>query len=244
MGERSDQLLLEVEFTYRWYRDFLERLWADDYEFLGFSEDSGDCSAFLRHDVDLSLEAALRMARLEAGLGISATYFVMLSSSLYNPFERTQRERIEEIESLGHDVGLHFSTHEYWDDRRPGADEIEDRVTSELSVLESILDDGPTAVSFHIPPDYVIGRSFDGFLNAYAPEYFEDAAYVADSKQRWRDQPPNVEAFPDTVQILTHPGLWNGEDADFTGRIEEAIVESCRHAQQSARGEFIDGVND
>ena len=35
MGEQTDRLLLEVEFTHRWYRDFLERLRADGYEVRG-----------------------------------------------------------------------------------------------------------------------------------------------------------------------------------------------------------------
>ena len=38
----------------------------------------------LRHDVDLSLDAALRMAELEAEAGAAATYFLMTRSEFYN----------------------------------------------------------------------------------------------------------------------------------------------------------------
>ena len=38
----------------------------------------------LRHDVDLSLDAALRMAELEHAAGASATYFLMTESVFYN----------------------------------------------------------------------------------------------------------------------------------------------------------------
>ena len=40
----------------------------------------------LRHDIDYSPAAALRMAELEANLGVKATYFILFSSSYYNLF--------------------------------------------------------------------------------------------------------------------------------------------------------------
>ena len=39
---------------------------------------------FLRHDIDLSLEAAVAMAELEAELGVQATYLLMTESVFYN----------------------------------------------------------------------------------------------------------------------------------------------------------------
>ena len=46
------------------------------------SREDGD--VILRHDVDLSLDAALRMAELEADAGAAATYFLMTGSVFYN----------------------------------------------------------------------------------------------------------------------------------------------------------------
>lgn len=240
MGEQTDRSVLDVEFTRRWYREFLERLQAEDWTFRGFGERVGEGDVLLRHDVDLSLESALRTAEVEAQVGARATYFVLLSSALYNPLTGDNRERIRRLSALGHDVALHFSTHEYWDGQ-PGAETLEARVREEREVLASILGESTETVSFHIPPDWLLGRSFEGFRSTYEPAYFEDIEYVADSGQRWRSEPPALDAADGPVQILTHPGLWGEEDAHFEGRVQRAIVDACRNTQLAAREEFIEG---
>lgn len=245
MGEQTDRSLLEVEFTHRWYRDFVERLLSDGYRFRGFDADLGAGDAVLRHDVDLSPAAALTMARIEADLGVSATYCLLVSSTLYNPLHREPREQIRRIEALGHDVALHFSTHEYWDgERQPEPDALQNRVAAEQAVLGSVVDDLADVVSFHVPPDWVLGRSFEGVTSTYAPAFFEDCEYVADSGQRWRCDPPRLADADGPVQILTHPGLWGESDGDFDQRVERAIVSSCQRTRRTARAEFIDGRAD
>lgn len=109
----------EVSFTYRWYRKCLRQLREAGYSFQQFDGVPSDGDVLLRHDVDLSLESAVRMARIEADLDVQATDFMFVVSNLYNPFEPRQRERVRELHSLGHDVGLHFSTHGYWADEPP-----------------------------------------------------------------------------------------------------------------------------
>ena len=69
------------------------------------SREAGDL--FLRHDVDLSLEAALAMARLEHELGAHATYFLMRESVFYNLDSALGRDAIAELRDLGHAVALH-----------------------------------------------------------------------------------------------------------------------------------------
>lgn len=244
MSEHANQPLGDVAFSHHWYRQFLHRLQADGYEFRTFSDPLGDGDVVLRHDVDLSVDRAVEMARIEAEMGIESSYFVLLTSSLYNPFEADCRDAINEIESLGHDVGLHFSTHLYWTpEDSPTADEIERHVRQERAVLETVV---PTsdAVSFHRPPSWVLDRSFDDFENTYAPAFFSDIGYVADSTQRWRDDPPRMDDLPETMQLLTHPGLWAEEDATFDQRVEEAVVSACTHAGRKTREEFpVGGVD-
>lgn len=245
MGEQTDRLLLEVEFTHRWYQNFLERLRADGYDFRGFARPPREGEVCLRHDVDLSLESALETARIEAEAGVTSTYFVLLTSPLYNAMAPEARETLRRIEGLGHDVALHFSTHAYRElDRRPPTGAVESRVRDELSILSELIAGEPTTVSFHIPPDWVLGEAFEAFQSTYAPDYFEDVAYVADSSQRWRGEPPAVESNEGPMQVLTHPGLWGESDADFEGRIEQAIVSACRSTQRAARTEFLDEVGE
>ena len=243
MGEQADQLLGTVEFTHGWYGDFLERLVALGYEFRTFGSDPGRKTVHLRHDVDLSTAAALRMARIEAERDVRATYCFLVSSPLYNPMETHHRERIREIERLGHDVGLHFSTHEYWTAEDPPANgPLHTRIADERAVLDRVTTEPVATVSFHVPPDWALNRGFDAFDSTYAPAVFGDIGYVADSTQRWRTDPPRPAEFPSAVQVLTHPGLWAGSDGTFTERIEDAVGESCTHARRKARRELVEGV--
>ena len=235
---RDADSLSDVEFTHRWYRRFLESLQEAGYQFTSFTDSLGVGDVLLRHDVDLSVEAALTMAQIEAELDITSTYFVLVSSALYNPFERAHSEALAEIEALGHEIGLHFSTHRYWPaDEPPAAEAIETRVAAEQTMLETVCSPVET-VSFHRPPSWVLNRTFAGFRSTYESRVFDEIGYVADSNQRWRQEPPDVDSFPETAQVLTHPGLWAAVDADFDERVTQAVRDACTHTERATRHEF------
>lgn len=245
MDRETSRSLESVEFTYDWYRTLLDRLADVGFTFKTFSDPFGSGDALLRHDVDLSVEKALTTARIEAERDISATYCVLLTSALYNPLESKYRDKIRAIEALGHEVALHFSTHEYWDvESPPDTDTLLDYVTEERGILGTIISETPGTVSFHVPPSWVLDTKFESFQNAYGPEYFSEVTYIADSKQRWRESLPDVPEPPDSVQILTHPGLLGETDADFESRVDWAVRESCRHTERKADLEFLQEVYD
>lgn len=239
MGEIADQSLRDVEYTHRWYRVFLERLQSSGYRFRSFDDRLTDGDLVVRHDVDLSVGAAVEMARIEADLGIQSTYFLLVTSPLYNVFERETRERIAELEALGHDVGVHFSTHQYWPaDARPTDADLLRAVRREQAALAAVATAPVETISFHIPPEWVLDRAFPGLQSAYEPRFFSDLDYVADSSQRWREQHPLDGGLGSRVQLLTHPGLWGETDAPFAARIEQAIAASCRETGDLTRREF------
>ncbi len=59
-------------------------------------------SIILRHDVDRRMGAALRMATLEAEMGIAATYYVRAKPSVFKP------EALTTLHQLGHEIGYHY----------------------------------------------------------------------------------------------------------------------------------------
>ena len=66
------------------YAELLAAAKAGGYRFAAFGEGPRPGDLLLRHDVDLSLDAALRLAELEEEAGATATYFLMTESVFYN----------------------------------------------------------------------------------------------------------------------------------------------------------------
>lgn len=243
MDQQQHRSQGELQFTFDWYRGFLSDLLDAGFDFRTFSEGAEDGDILLRHDVDLSVEKALTTARIEAEYDISSTYCFLVTSALYNTIERTRRDQLRAIEALGHEVALHFSTHEYWAvDDQPDDAILEAQVDEEREILGSMCSETPETVSFHIPPSWVIDRSFDGFRNTYGPSTFSDIDYVADSGQRWRQSEPQIPDPPASIQILTHPGLLGDTDGDFEERVEQSIADATHHADQKTRAEFLQEV--
>lgn len=58
----------------------------------------------LRHDVDRQLGAALSMAKLESAYGITSTYYVRMTRTVFKP------EVLRQLHALGHEVGYHYES--------------------------------------------------------------------------------------------------------------------------------------
>lgn len=193
------------------YSHLLDRLNSEDGKFERFDE--GEMTGIvLRHDVDLSPLAALRMAKQEQNKDITSTYFFLLGESIYNAASREVRGIISQIERMGHEIGLHFNTHRYWE-THPGKEQVQVAVQEECTILSALINGDVTVVSFHIPPSWVLGEQYSGFTSTYEPRFFGDHCYVSDSKQKWRQLNPFDGDVPQEHQVVIHPGLWSHQDA-------------------------------
>ena len=210
-------------YTFDAYRSFVETLREAGHEFRRFEELSGR-AVVLRHDVDLSPSHAEEMARLEADLDVESTYCFMLTSPAYDVLEHV--DTLEAIQSLGHDVELHFDPHFYWGER-PGTETLESAVRAERETLERLLGTPVKVVSFHMPPEWALGAEFDGFVNAYGPRFFEDVTYVSDSRQKWRTETPFDDDVPEQLQVLVHPGLWTDDGRPMADIVADLVEERC-----------------
>ena len=170
------------------YREILDAAKEGGYRFAGFEKAPERGDLLLRHDVDLSLPAALEMAELEAELGARAAYFLMTESVFYNLASKEGVEAIARLRELGHAVGSH-------------------------AVYPNVaLDDRfDPVVSWHNPDPDVMSDPIAGAVNVYSEPYFAPATYRSDSNQRWRSGCPHDElrtsAFP-WLQLLVHPEIW------------------------------------
>jgi hypothetical protein len=197
------------------YREILEAARAGGYRFARFGEGPEPGDLFLRHDIDLSLDAALAMAELEAELRVQATYLLMTESVFYNLASSEGVAAIGRLRELGHPVGLH--------------------AVYPNVVLDERFD---PVVSWHNPKPEHISDEIQGAVNVYGERYFSPATYRSDSNQHWRSGCPHEElrdgAFP-WLQILVHPAIWVYPGATM-GRTMRALVEaeSARRLAQLA----------
>jgi hypothetical protein len=210
-----------LEFTFDWYERFLRAAKAGiPGRFLRFTDSDESSGLFLRHDIDYSPRKARRMALIESDLGISATYFFLLTTPLYNVFEPTVRDAIAEICEHGHDIALHFSTHAYFEES-PSLAELCGRIEQEQESFSAMFDQVVDVVSFHNPPGWILDEDLPGVISTYAPQFFSEIDYAADSNQRWRDEFPFQEGLPARAQLLVHPVLWGDSDASTVDRLRE-----------------------
>jgi hypothetical protein len=164
-----------------------------------------------RHDVDISLNRALALAKIENQEGLKATYFINPHSEFYNIHERNQFQIIKEIISLGHDLGLHFDIAFY----NPSTElSLDNLVIREASHLESLFGIQPAVFSFHNPTAahlHFEAEYYGGLLNCYSRRFKKDIAYCSDSNGYWRFRRLKdvlKDATDDRLQVLTHPGWW------------------------------------
>jgi hypothetical protein len=183
---------MSCSFDLAHYRELLEAAKEGGYRFARFGEGPEEGDLFLRHDVDLSLAAAVEMAELEAELDVQATYLLMAESVFYNLASEEGTAAIHRLRELGHGVGLHAI-------HRGSHAGVE---------LDGRFD---PVVSWHNPQPEYMRDDIPGAANAYGPRYFSPATYRSDSNQLWRSGCPHEElragAFP-WLQILVHPEIW------------------------------------
>lgn len=167
---------------------------------------------FLRHDVDLSLDHALRIARRERDVGVRSTYYVLVSTSLYSVAAADSRRILAEIIGLGHHIGLHFDVEQYVG----RSDDLDDCAQWECDVLARCTGAPVESVSFHRPAPAYLNRPgpVAGRRHCYEPAFFSDIGYISDSNGEWRHGHPldhPAVAQGRAIQLLTHPIWWCNE---------------------------------
>lgn len=195
------------------------------YSFARFGSTPQTPSLLWRHDIDMSVNRAVALARLEHERGVTATYFIRLHSEYYNVFEWSIRAMIQDISARGHEIGLHFEADP--DFKLPDEDVLEGKLENERVILEGLVETPVTAVSFHDPETGDLLRfrreAYAGMANAYA--YLGEAgyAYVSDSNGYWRFRRLHDalrENVDRNVHVLTHPEWWTPEPMPPRARMQ------------------------
>ena len=207
-------------FSLEHYGELMEAARAGGYRFAFFDREPQAGDLLLRHDVDLSLEAALALARLEAELGAQATYFLMTESNFYNLDSAVGRAALEELRGLGHRVGLHAVY--------PRA-ELDPRFDP--------------VIAWHNPDPEYMKAPVDGVVNVMQEGFFDPATYRSDSNQHWRSGCPHDALAAGELpwlQLLTHPEIWAFEGATMRESMESFLAADREVRLEHLRNDRID----
>ena len=169
----------------------------------------------LRHDVDFCLRRSVELAEIEASLGVSSHYYVLVNSKFYNAAHPDSRALIKRLTELGHYVGLHFDSSPY-ENSSNGLDISSCEVAAaelQCNILSEITQRPVTSLSFHRPIKALLGldRMFAGRLHSYQPKYFNQMEYISDSTGEFRFGAPlsNQKVLAGhPLQLLIHPVWW------------------------------------
>lgn len=218
-----------IPFSYKGFENLVNALRDVNYTFVDYHtfENYPRC-VIMRHDIDNSIEKAVKLAELEERLGVKSTYYTLVTSDFYNPVSKNNQDGLRRILELGHEIGLHFDEMAY-----DGLDDVVGAVTKEARLLSDILNIPITTVSMHRPSQKTLEANYEipGMINSYGKIFFNDFKYLSDSRRRWRE--PVLDIIKsrqyDRLHILTH-AIWYNE-------VEENIHDTVKKFVTSANRE-------
>ena len=184
----------------------------------------------LRHDIDLDVTAATEVAEAEKDSGIWSTFFILMTSPLYNPQSRVIGRQLRHIRALGHRIGLHYD---------PSAIEATDlrghthAIRFQCSELARISDGPIAAFSAHRPTANGVGLPdrVSNVPNAYAPEFKDEIEYSSDSGGWWQfGLYSESVAFREgrSVQLVLHPIWWTSHTGEHPRNRLQRLIDDRR----------------
>ena len=202
------------------YRELLDAARAGGYRFAGFDRAPVAGDLILRHDVDLSLEAAVAVAEVEAGAGAWSTWFLMTRSVFYNLASHEGERALARLRELGGRIAHHA----VWPDV-----DLDER-------FEPV-------VAWHNPDPAYMTAPIDGATNVMAAPWFDPDRYRSDSNAHWRHGCPHDQLARgefEWLQLLTHPEIW-AYDGETMGDTMRSFLDADRAARlELLRADRID----
>ncbi len=201
-----------MDYSLESYRQILECALGSGYRFEPFRTDGPTTGRIhLRHDVDFSLDMALELARVNASLGVSATFFILPRSPVYNVFSPASLGIVREIQALGQLVGLHATVLP----GREAGDALARSLRHDFDVLSHEIPDLAQVFSWHNPTPELLEAWREhtviaGLVNAYGARFTKAIEYLSDSNRRHpaRHFLDRVSKNGPSLQLLLHPCNW------------------------------------
>lgn len=196
-------------FTLDGYEHLLGLLNGNGYRIVDyFGWEKYDKCVILRHDVDMDLQRAFTLAQIEYKYKIKSTYFVLLTSNFYNIQSYRNRSILNQMQDMGHTIGLHFDEKVY-PKAMGNVERVQQEIKKELNILSEILETEASVISYHRPTKEILNADIEiqGVVNSYANLFFRQFKYLSDSRMHWREPVLDIirEGKHTKLHILTHP---------------------------------------
>jgi len=220
---------MRCNFTLKHYEEICKIILHSEYKLCFFNDDiqSSRFIVVLRHDIDQSVEQALRIAKIENDYNIKSTFFLWLRSPFYNMFEKKYSDIIYEIINLGHQIGLHFDESVY---KIENEKDLNKFIEKEINLIKTYFNVNIYAVSMHKPSKTLLNSDvrLDKYINTYEKKFFRDLKYISDSRRTWKEGCVCKKLTPKTypkLHLLIHPFWWVEKEISFNRRILNFVEE-------------------
>jgi hypothetical protein len=174
----------------------------------------------LRHDVDVSLISAYKMAKYEKDMGVKSIYYIRFDSDYYNVLSHENYKIIDFI-MKNHEIGCHVDVTNI---------NNKSDLLNYLNKFKKIINFNK--FTFHINTEKT--KSFtdiDGFLN----KSILKNEYISDSKNIFNKNTLNKITELDGYTLVIHPEWWDSKDFVFNNNSKNALISSMRHNQLKKR---------
>lgn len=221
---------MSCDFSLAHYEEILDRIRSVGRHRIITVSDAADAIPdedfiLLRHDLDVSVEPAVEMAKVEERRGIRSCYYVRLHAPNYNALSEDTLDQLLEIAGRGHELGLHYEPG--WFQAR--SRDVADGIRADIATLESLLGVRLPSISQHEPSmGPVLGDLPKGYPCAYQRHLIVGINYHGDSGFKWREGClcEKIETVP-RMHILIHPENWVRPDGSWEDALRHHAQTLC-----------------
>ena len=173
------------------------------YTFCRFDENINKKKTFyLRFDVDISPNNALKLGVALNKKKIKANFFFQINAETYNCFSGHTIEIVKKLKKMNHCVGLHIDEYLI----------REKQIKKTINWFSNNVTKIDNVVSFHRPSKKVLGKKYKNFINTYEKKFFNKKIYLSDSRNNRNfnlQLDELIQKQEKKIQLLLHPEWWS-----------------------------------
>lgn len=166
----------------------------------------------LRHDVDISLISAYKMALIEKKMGVKSIYYLRFDSDYYNILSKPNKKIIDFLVS-NHEIGCHVDATNIVNEK-----ELLDYLEGYNEILNF------KKFTFHINSEKT--KSF-GSVGEFVNKSILNKHYVSDSRCEFNEEKIKILNNLEDYTLLVHPEWWDNKKLKIDETQKEKKLKKC-----------------